>query len=127
MKFRRDYPQSWPWRPACTGGQGTSPHEQNTQQSPGFGFKTAPQAGQSQKNWQASVGMRKRVAVPHFGQVIVLSSCKADAALPVSGVLDAWGAQPSQAASVASVTGACFGWLVIGFQLCWIGNGGCRG
>ena len=37
-------------RSACTGGHGVSPWEQNTQQSPGFGFSSAPQAGQSQKN-----------------------------------------------------------------------------
>jgi hypothetical protein len=35
---------------------------------------TALQAGQSQKNWQASVGMLTRVAAPHCGQVTVLSS-----------------------------------------------------
>lgn len=61
-------------RSACFGGQGTSPYEQNTQQSPGSGFSTVPQDGQSQKNWQASVGMDVRVAVPHSGHVIVLSS-----------------------------------------------------
>lgn len=72
MKWRWDYSQPLP--PAWTGGQGTLPHEQKTQQSPGFGFNSAPQAGHSQKNWQASVGMRARVAVPHCGQVIVLSS-----------------------------------------------------
>lgn len=75
MKLQCDYPQ--PLQPACTGGQGTSPHEQNTQQSPGLGFSSAPQAGQSQKNWQASVGMGVRVAVPHSGHVIVLSSTRA--------------------------------------------------
>src|SRR5690625_4673784 len=37
-------------RPNCIGGQGTSPKEQNTQQSPGWGFNIAPQAGHSQKN-----------------------------------------------------------------------------
>lgn len=51
-----------------------SPYEQNTQQSPDSGFSTAPQDGQSQKNWQASVGMSVHVAVPHSGHVIVLSS-----------------------------------------------------
>ena len=61
-------------RSACFGGQGKSPYEQNTQQSPGSGFSTVPQDGQSQKNWQASVGMDVRVAVPHSGHVIVLSS-----------------------------------------------------
>jgi hypothetical protein len=85
---RRDDPQQS--RFACIGGQGTSPHEQNTQQSPGLGFNTAPQAGQSQKNWQASVGMRARVAEPHCGQVIVLSSRNAAGTLPISGA----GVQP---------------------------------
>lgn len=61
-------------RSACLGGQGTSPYEQNTQQSPDSGFSTVPHDGQSQKNWQASVGMSVRVAVPHLGHVIVLSS-----------------------------------------------------
>ncbi len=36
------YPQQGP-RAACTGGQGTVPYEQNTQQSPGFGLSSAPQ------------------------------------------------------------------------------------
>ena len=62
------------FRSACFGGQGTSPYEQNTQQSPDSGFSTVPQDGQHQKNWQASVGMEVRVAVPHLGHVIVLSS-----------------------------------------------------
>lgn len=119
MKFRCDYPQ--PWRPACTGGQGTSPQEQNTQQSLRLGFSSAPQSGHSQKNWQASVGMRKRVAVPHFGQVIVLSSRKSGAVLPDSGIRCAWGVQPSQAAPVAFGAGACRGCLVIGVQLRWTG------
>lgn len=30
-------------RALCTGGQGTEPKEQKTQQSPGFGRKSAPQ------------------------------------------------------------------------------------
>ena len=33
--------------PACIGGHGTDPYEQNTQQSSGFGLKTAPQPVQS--------------------------------------------------------------------------------
>ena len=33
--------------PVWIGGQGTVPYEQNTQQSPGFGFRTAPQSLQS--------------------------------------------------------------------------------
>lgn len=61
-------------RSDCLGGQGMSPYEQNTQQSPDSGFSIAPQDGQSQKNRQASVGMSARVAVPHPGHVIVLSS-----------------------------------------------------
>ena len=34
-------------RPAWTGGHGTDPYEQKTQQSPGFGFSRAPHAVQS--------------------------------------------------------------------------------
>jgi hypothetical protein len=34
-------------RTSWTGGQGTSPNEQNTQQSPGFGFIRMPQLPQS--------------------------------------------------------------------------------
>jgi hypothetical protein len=30
-------------RPACIGGHGTEPKEQNTQQSPGFGRRVTPQ------------------------------------------------------------------------------------
>ncbi len=41
----------------CTGGQGTLPSEQNTQQSPGLGRSNAPQCGQSWKYTQASVGI----------------------------------------------------------------------
>jgi hypothetical protein len=33
--------------PDCTGGQGTSPYEQNTQQSPGRGLSRTPQPLQS--------------------------------------------------------------------------------
>jgi hypothetical protein len=43
--------------PLCRGGHGVSPYEQNTQQSPAFGASTSPHAGQSKKNWQASVGI----------------------------------------------------------------------
>src|SRR5262249_37065569 len=32
-----------PHCPACTGGHGTEPYEQNTQQSPGFGLRRSPQ------------------------------------------------------------------------------------
>jgi hypothetical protein len=33
--------------PACTGGHGADPNEQNTQQSPGLGFNLSPQPLQS--------------------------------------------------------------------------------
>ncbi len=36
-----------PSRAVCTGGQGTEPNEQNTQQSPRFGRSVAPQSRQS--------------------------------------------------------------------------------
>jgi hypothetical protein len=42
---------------SCIGGHGTSPKEQNTQQSPAFGLSIAPQSLHSKKNWQASVGI----------------------------------------------------------------------
>jgi hypothetical protein len=85
----RDHPQQS--RLSCIGGHGTSPHEQNTQQSPRLGLSSASQAGHSQKNWQASVGMRTRVAEPHFGHVIVLSSCKVGAAISDAPCAqDAW-------------------------------------
>jgi hypothetical protein len=37
----------WHDLPAWIGGHGTDPYEQNTQQSPGNGFKRSPQALQS--------------------------------------------------------------------------------
>jgi len=43
--------------PDRIGGQGVSPQEQKTQQSPGLGFSTDPHPGQSKKYWQASSGM----------------------------------------------------------------------
>ena len=42
---------------SCTGGQGTEPYEQNTQQSPAFGRSTTPQPPHAWKNTHASVGM----------------------------------------------------------------------
>jgi hypothetical protein len=42
---------------SCTGGHGTDPHEQNTQQSPVFGRSRLPQCGQAWKNTHASTGM----------------------------------------------------------------------
>jgi hypothetical protein len=41
-------------RSCWIGGQGTSPYEQKTQQSPDFGFSVAPQAGQSYRMQQES-------------------------------------------------------------------------
>jgi hypothetical protein len=42
---------------SCTGGQGTEPYEQKTQQSPAFGRSTTPQAEHQWKKRQASVGI----------------------------------------------------------------------
>lgn len=72
--LRLGQPVAYPQHPrsACTGGQGTSPYEQNTQQSPGLGLSSAPQAGQSWKNRQASVGMVSTDRCPHCGHVSVL-------------------------------------------------------
>jgi len=53
------------------GGQGMSPYEQKTQQSPFWGFDTAPQFEHSQKYWQESVGISSVDCSPHFGHVIV--------------------------------------------------------
>jgi hypothetical protein len=41
----------------CTGGHGTLPYEQNTQQSPGLGCSSNPQCVHSWKYTQALVGM----------------------------------------------------------------------
>ena len=49
-----------PW----TGGQGTDPNEQNTQQSPGLARNSVLQPSHSQKNRQASVGIVSRLAWP---------------------------------------------------------------
>jgi hypothetical protein len=54
--------------PCWTGGHGTEPYEQNTQQSPAFGLTTAAHAGQSRKNWQASVGIAIVLTSPQCGQ-----------------------------------------------------------
>ncbi|AIF47582.1 hypothetical protein HY57_10025 [Dyella japonica A8] len=67
----------WPQQddPCCwIGGHGTEPYEQNTQQSPAFGFSSAPQAAHSWKNTQAFVGMTSTLWWPHSGQVSVDSS-----------------------------------------------------
>jgi hypothetical protein len=63
--------------PCWTGGHGTEPSEQNTQQSPAFGLNTAAHAGQSRKNWQALVGIVMVVHCPQCGQVSWQSSFKA--------------------------------------------------
>ena len=65
-------------------GQGMVPYEQKTQQSPGFGRSTAPHAGQSQKNWQLSVGMAASVTAPHPGHVMVETSA-------ISAMRSKWG------------------------------------
>ena len=63
--------------PCWTGGHGTEPYEQNTQQSPAFGLTTAAHAGQSRKNWQASVGIVIVLTCPQCGQVSWQSSFNA--------------------------------------------------
>jgi hypothetical protein len=55
-----------------TGGQGTSPCEQNTQQSPGSGRSIAPQPLQGWKNTQASSGIASSMRAAQCGQVNVL-------------------------------------------------------
>lgn len=61
-----DWQQAWC---CCTGGQGTSPYEQNTQQSPGKGRSIAWQFAHSKKNWHASTGMCVVCSNLHSGQV----------------------------------------------------------
>jgi hypothetical protein len=51
------------------GGQRTSPNEQKTQQSPGFGRKSVPQPTQSKKYTQALVGIVSTETCPHTGHV----------------------------------------------------------
>jgi len=55
----------------CTDGHDTLPYEQKTQQSPDRARTVAPHDGQSQKNWQLSVGISTSVARSHSGQVMV--------------------------------------------------------
>jgi hypothetical protein len=44
-----------------------SPNEQKTQQSPSFARKTVWQPEHSWKNWQASIGISRSSANPHWG------------------------------------------------------------
>ena len=59
------------WR----GGQAVSPYEQNTQQSPGLGVNSSPQAAQSWNHAQALVGIVCNLLTPQCGQVRVEVSC----------------------------------------------------
>jgi hypothetical protein len=54
---------------AWTGGQGTEPYEQNTQQSPAFGRKNALQRVHSWKYTHASWGIVSIETCPHSGHV----------------------------------------------------------
>lgn len=56
-------------QPACFGGQGTEPNEQNTQQSPLSGRNRAPHRAQSKTNRQALSGISSRCVQPQCGQV----------------------------------------------------------
>lgn len=55
--------------PACTGGHGTEPYEQNTQQSPLLGRRVARQAEHVCVTTQAFVGISSVSTCPHEGQV----------------------------------------------------------
>jgi hypothetical protein len=68
----------------CTGGQGTVPYEQNTQQSPGFGRITVLQAVHAQKYTQASVGIGASRAVPQCGHVITDRRLMPAVVIPIS-------------------------------------------
>lgn len=63
----------------CTGGQGTLPNEQKTQQCPGSGRSNAPQETHGWKYTQASVGMISSRLAPQRGQVSVERSTREDA------------------------------------------------
>jgi hypothetical protein len=52
------------------GGQGTSPKEQKTQQSPFLGFRISLQLGHSQKYWHEFSGIFSEISCLHLGQVI---------------------------------------------------------
>ena len=56
---------------SCTGGHGTVPYEQNTQQSPGLGLSNSPHVLQTYKKMQASVGMVSAAWCPQCGHVSV--------------------------------------------------------
>lgn len=81
-----------PVRVRCTGGQGLSPYEQNTQQSFPFGRRIVLQPGHSQKNWHASTGISASVARPQAGHVIcevvrtvsMVSFCSAGFGFPIT-------------------------------------------
>jgi len=53
------------------GGHGTSPYEQNTQQSPVLGRSITPQPAHSWKNTQAFSGMDSTLRCPQSGHVSV--------------------------------------------------------
>jgi hypothetical protein len=55
--------------PFWRGGQAVSPYEQNTQQSPGLGWSSSPQASQSWNQRQAFVGIVCGLRAPQCGQV----------------------------------------------------------
>lgn len=55
----------------CTGGHGTDPKEQKTQQSPSLGRSSWPHPGHSKKNMHASVGISASVSAAHSGHRIV--------------------------------------------------------
>jgi hypothetical protein len=56
-------------RASCTGGHGTEPYEQNTQQSPDFGLSSAWQPPHRWKYRHASVGIVSTEVKPQCGQV----------------------------------------------------------
>ena len=74
---RRAYRPMQQAMPCWTGGHGTEPYEQNTQQSPAFGLTTLAHAGQSRKNWQALVGILIVLHCLQYGQVSWQSSFNA--------------------------------------------------
>lgn len=94
-----------------------SAYEQNTQQSPCSGRRTAPQVGHSQKNWQASRGMRAYVADPHDGHEIVHSYRTGDTLGAVSGDRVVGAAQSQVTAIASGVTSVFVSRLTMGAHL----------
>jgi hypothetical protein len=83
------------------GGQRTSPNEQKTQQSPGFGRKSVPQPTHSKKYTQALVGIVSTETCPHTGHVRRLT-------VAGEAALDITDAEPKPAVGVPAARTLCY-------------------